>query len=621
MLFVFITLLLAILINAAINSSLVITTDRFGAKLIWLLPFMFLMIIPSVRFEKGISRIVSGISKSVSGISKSVSGISKREERKSKKVEKGAFRERFIVANTAIRRVRYFPKHSIWIFITTLVIISLVYQYDKIIVKPAQSIHLWRQCDCLSQAMNYSQDDNSFFEPSIHYLGGDGTGKAISDFPLIYYSVGKLWKIFGHHEYIYRALMLLLFFLGLLAVFRIFEDVLKDSVIAITASLFLFSSPVLVYYANNYLMDIPSFSFALIGLYFFYRYYKEGKMWQFIIFCLLLLVAGLVKISSLLSFIAITGLFVLELLKVRVHPERKVFQQSKIFFFIAFTAVFLIQFLWLFYVKRYNSTYNSGIFLTNVLPIWEMTKEQIDLMLHHVNVHIQVDYFRQETQIILVLMLMTVLALYKRANRTLLFLTIILSIGFVGFVLLFFQGLQSHDYFIINLFILVPFVLLGFLILLKSFSENILHSVIFKIVLIGFLIHNVTFAGKQLQNRYSDGGWENNYYVTNVHNFDSIESYLDSIGISIEDRVISISDPSPDITLYKMNRKGWSNYGLDADSTKIENRIAMGAKYLFVSDSLSYGEPGIQSFLGDLVGSYKNIDIYRLKNQEHLLDK
>ncbi len=513
----------------------------------------------------------------------------------------------------SIRNASYFPKYSLWILLTAFLIISFSYNYHNILLKPAQSIHLWRQCDCLSLAMNYYQDNNPFLEPSVHYLGRDGTGKTASDFPIIYFTVGKVWQLAGHHEYLFRAFVLLLFLLGLLAVFKVFEDTLEDSIVALGGALFLFTSPVLAYYANNYLMDIPSFSLALIGLYFFYRYYKEGKRWQFIIFCLFLLIAGLIKISSLLSFVAIGGLFLLESMNVKLRKEIRVFRHSKIFFLVLFASVFAIQFIWFHYAQLYNKEHNSGIFLIGILPIWDITREQINIVMDHINVHIRFDYFRRETQIVFVLMLMAILLFFKRANRTLLLLTLMLLIGFGAFVLLFFQALKDHDYYTINLFILVPFVLLGFFLLLKNWSEYIFHSIIFKIILLGFLVHNITFTGKRLQDRYGSVGWENNYYLTNLHNFDNIEPYLDSIGILKEDRVISISDPSINISLYKMNRKGWTNYGLNADSAKIMEKIEMDARYLFVSDTMSYEEPGIQSFLGDPVGKYENIDIYRLK--------
>jgi len=215
---------------------------------------------------------------------------------------------------TAIQKHGYFPKYSGWVFAFFLLIFSAIYNYQDILFKPPQSIHMWRQCDCLSVTLNYYQDKNPFFKPSFHNLGNDGTGKTVSDFPLIYYIVAQLWKLFGFHEFIYRLVVLLFFFSGLFALFRIFENVLKNSVLAIIGPLFLFTSPTLVYYANNFLMDIPAFSSALIGLYFFFKYTRTSSNRHFYLFAGFYALAGLLKISSLLSFVAIIGIFVLELI-------------------------------------------------------------------------------------------------------------------------------------------------------------------------------------------------------------------------------------------------------------------------------------------------------------------
>ena len=112
-----------------------------------------------------------------------------------------------------IQKNYYFPKYSKWIFTFSFLIFSIVYNYQDILFKSPQSIHLWRQCDCLSITMNYYQDNNPFFKPSIHNLGRDGTGKTVSDFPLIYFSVAELWKVFGYHEFIYRLVVVLFFFI------------------------------------------------------------------------------------------------------------------------------------------------------------------------------------------------------------------------------------------------------------------------------------------------------------------------------------------------------------------------------------------------------------------------
>ena len=244
----------------------------------------------------------------------------------------------------------FLPKYSKWIFIVLFIIMSIVYNYHNILFKSPQSIHRWRQCDCLSITMNYYQDNNPFLEPSVHYLGHEGTGKTVSDFPLIYYSVAQLWKVIGHQEFIYRLIVLLFFFFGLFALFRLFENELQDSILAITMSLLLFTSPTLVYYANNFLMDIPAFSLALIGLYFFFKFSQTSKNKYLYYSILAYTFAGLFKISSLLSFAAILCLFILELFNIKLKQDKKIFQNPLKQSFILL-GVILIQFVWYLYAR------------------------------------------------------------------------------------------------------------------------------------------------------------------------------------------------------------------------------------------------------------------------------
>ena len=510
-----------------------------------------------------------------------------------------------------IQKKYYFPKYSKWIFIFSFLIISIVYNYQEILFKSPQSLHQWRQCDCLSITMNYFQDNNAFLEPSVHHLGVDGTGKTVSDFPLIYFSVAQLWKIFGQHEYIFRLIVLLIFFLSLFAMFKIFENTLKDSVLAIIFPLLLFTSPTLVYYANNFLMDIPAFSLAIIGLYFFYKFYQSSKIKYLYLFAFLSAIAGLLKISSLMSFIAVWGLFLLEILNIKLNPDRKIFQHP-VKQIIPLIIVLIIPVIWYSYASYYNSNNNAGFFLIGYLPIWDLNISQINITLDAIHEHIKWDYFRKETQFVFLFMFIMILVFYKRVNKIMLFLTIFLSIGFLLFILLFFQALKDHDYYTINLFILIPIVLLSFLLLLKNRFKVIYTSVLFRIILIVFLIHNIDFAKRRIDNRYSHEGWPNKNWIENIQSFEEISPYLRSIGINNDDRVISLSDNSINISLYLMNQKGWTNYGISGDSIKIKEKINLGAKYLLIYNKEIYKEQYIQPFIENKIGEFRNVDIFAL---------
>lgn len=506
--------------------------------------------------------------------------------------------------------LNYFPKYSKWIFIFLFLSISLIYNYQTILFLPPQSIHTWRQCDCLSITKNYFEDNNTFFQPSVHNLGSDGSGKAVSDFPIIHYIVAQLWKIFGEHEFIYRLLILLIFYIGLFTLFKIFEDFFKDSVIAILFSLFIFTSPTIVYYANNYLMEIPSLSIAIIGFSFFLKFVNSQKNKYLYLFSILYAIAGLLKISSLLSFVAICSVYILEIFNY-TFSEKKIFQNPKVQS-IPLLLVFIIQMIWYLYANSYNQTHNSGFFLIGILPIWKLDFSQTSIVLSAISEQIKWNYFRKETIVLFALMFLFVLIFYKKVNRLILLITIEVTIGFFLFLLLFFQALEQHDYYVINLFIIIPLIAIIFLNLLKNRFYNIYSSVIFRIIILLFLIHNIDFARRRINSRYDVDGWQNKYYITQLQKYENMQPYLSTIGIENNDTIICLSDNSTNISLYKLNMKGWTNFNSLNDSIKIKAKIKMGAKYIFIENQDILNFESIQPFLKNKVGEIKNMSIYKL---------
>lgn len=80
-------------------------------------------------------------------------------------------------------------------------------------------------------------------------------------------------------------------------------------------------------------------------------------------------------------------------------------------------------------------------------------------------------------------------------------------------------------------------------------------------------------------------------------------------------RVISISDPSFNVSLFYVDRDGWTNYSkIDAEGMK--SFIRKGAKYLFVSDENVLKEDFIQPYITDEIGNFKGIHIYKLPPPE-----
>ena len=504
----------------------------------------------------------------------------------------------------------HFPRSSILVLLMGFIAMAWVYNYHNIMFELPQSVHQWRQADCLSLTSNYCHDQNPFLEPSMHFLGADGTGKTISEFPLFYYLVGKIWIITGEKIWIYRSIIALCFLAGLLAVFRLVENELKNSWAAIFTSLLLFTSPVLLYYSNNFLMNIPAFSFAAIGLYFFFQYKRQPRLFFFIAFCLSYLLAALLKASALLSFFAILILFFIQHINGRFLNISILRKKPSEYILIACTLILPV--FWYRYAIHYNQQHTGGIFLIGILPIWEMTVDKIQETFRYIGIHLRWDYFRPFTEIVLLIFLLLLVPLRKFIDKYLLLLILFTGMGSVAFLILFFGALQWHDYYIIDLYIFTPLLLLAFFQGLFRKFPRISSSIFTYLLLLIFLVHSADFARRRYKERYDINNYRNLHHRNVMKAFSEIEPLLQSLNIGPEAKVLSLSDHSINISLYLMHRKGWTHYGTGLKPEGIERRIEQGARYLFIADPRTKENPDLAPYLKNKIGTHRNIEIYDL---------
>ena len=86
--------------------------------------------------------------------------------------------------------------------------------HHAIIDLPPQSMHKWRQTDSASFAWNYYAESPNLLQPRFHNLYNEQ--KAASEFPILYWIVGMLYRLFQPHHAWFRGLQLLTVFSGLL---------------------------------------------------------------------------------------------------------------------------------------------------------------------------------------------------------------------------------------------------------------------------------------------------------------------------------------------------------------------------------------------------------------------
>jgi hypothetical protein len=525
-----------------------------------------------------------------------------------------------------IRLLRSGHKYPSIFFIIFLALISFFYTYHIIAFKRPQSVHKWRQSDCASIALNYYQGGMNFFKPETHNLTSDSgtSGKCCtSEIPILYYSAALLYKVFGYHDYIYRIFNTLIFFLGLFFLFRIMLYILKDAYWSIALTFIFFTSPVLVYYGNNFLSNSSALAFSIIGWYYFMRFLFEEKSKWFYISIIVFFFAAAFKVTALFSLIAITGIYFLELTGIIKFKEKERIFNQPVRFIISISAVFLIIGSWLVYAHNYNQEHDCSYFSTTIFPVWNLDKSGISKVLNNIKNFWIGQYFHKSVHLFMILCFLFIVACFRKNNQVFIFIILFIITEALAYFLLQFWTFADHDYYTIDIYILPVLIVISAFDVLKKNYTHIFDSVILKIIFFLFLVFNIYYAHTEINLRYQ--GWMNDY--PGNKDFYTITPYLRQSGISSCDTVISIPDGSH-FSLYLMNQKGWTEYtdekfgkGMriryNQDSAGIQSSINKGAGYLIINGiNELYTKPYLRSFCTNLTGHYNNILIFNLKDKE-----
>ncbi len=528
-------------------------------------------------------------------------------------------------------------------FLLLLIFVSWGFGYHKILHFRPSSIHQWRQADCLSFAINYYQEGMHFFKPAVHWIGNQGDGRTVSEFPIIYYTVAFLWKIFGYHESIFRMVDLLIVFSGLFSLYKLCSGLLEDKAWALMIPLYLFSSPIFAYYGFNFLADVPALCLALNGWYFFFRFYQTEKNRYLSISMGFFLIGGLIKITSLLSFVPLILVFLIEALNLFPFKNgRKIFNNTKRYL-IQFILVIAAIVSWYAYAIHYNKINNAGLFSTSILPIWKITAAQREVVLFRLYNELLPQFFNKAGFMFLTALLLGILISWKKINAFLFLITASVFVGVITYLILWYQVFTVHDYYLSNLLIIIPLVMITFFSLLKEEYPAIFKSVHVKVVFGVVLSISLYSCAMQMRVKYNIldrfelpkhtfmleksekelWDWYHWDYNNHFKALETITPYNRSLGIKREDKVISIPDQSINISLVLMDQKGFSEFGYGelVGETRIRTFIGMGAKYLIINDEALLKAPDIQPFLVNKLGQYKNVSVYDLKGIEGIVPK
>jgi hypothetical protein len=505
------------------------------------------------------------------------------------------------------------------LFLIVLLVMSYRFNYHKIINYRPQAIHSWRQADCASQALNYANRDFNFFKPQLHCLISDDytTGYCAEEFPIFYYAVGVLYKIFGESEFIYRFLVILVYFIGLFYLFKTFNLFVSNKYLSIVLALFSFISPVIIFYTNNFLLNVPALAFTYIGWYFFMLFYKEKKNKHFYISIIYFALASLLKLSEAMSLFVLMGLLVFERIPFIKFKNNKELIFNKFFKFLVLLLIpFFVVILWYVYANYYNNIHKQLYYLFQFNPIWSMDLASIKLVWLSITERWYIQYYNPVMYKVFLGCVISAIIFYKRVNKAFVTIFILYSIGSFCFAMLYFSNLKEHDYYTISFFIIPFFLLLIPFQIIESFLKNVKNDSIkiisYSVIICGMsllLVQNINYSHKKIIDRYN---WQ--YFPESTYrDLFYIKDYLKQLGIKPEDKFIAFPDASTCYTLYLIDQPGWTNFLICNDPKAVNNMIEKGAKYIITVGTEPFQHEGLKPFLTNQIGERGAVRIFNIK--------
>lgn len=508
------------------------------------------------------------------------------------------------------------PKNYRFFLLFIMTMLALFFgmgMQDYMSLRP-QGPHQWRQADCLSFTLNYTEQNNGILEPELHnQMGYNGeNGKSAGEFPIVYYFMGKVWKVTGQQEWLFRLVNLLLFLAALFALSLLLYKKTGSQTMALFFAGLIFTIPVLSYYAPNFLMNITALSLVLLGWFFAVSFYDDAKLWKGILAVLLFALAPLLKITAFISILALGGVLGLHLL----FPKLKLLKKLPLkVWLVAGLGLFLsisLAGLWYNYAREYNTTFGGWFTFNDMWPIWQadgaLLRETADFVAH---VWVR-EYFTPLGYLMLIFSIGVLIYYFKSIPAFFKAMLLFVFLGNFLYVMLWFKALRDHDYYVINLYAL-PF-LIWFVALWRIKQQIVKNSMtkMFGVLAMGIaLTASALYTNFHLYLRYN--GWMNDGGQNKHASFFDITPYLrNEIKLTREDKVITYPDPSYSITLYLANQKGWP-MPLEQNADFVAEKIKFGAKYILVNDSSFYTKEGLDQFHLTKIGQHKNVTILKIE--------
>ena len=502
-------------------------------------------------------------------------------------------------------------------FILLLLLSQCIYYgYQNILPLEPQSRHVWRQSDGASYAWNYATQSTNFFEPRMNNLALNGNGKVATEFPIIYYASGMIYRLIGVHPWIHRLINISILFFGLFSFYQMIDEIFHSKFWAIILPMFLFTTPLLVFYSNNFLPDVPAFALSIAASYYFFRYSQTKLRSTYRLSLYLFALAALIKLSYLLVFFSLIFLFILERNPIRKYRiltgDACLFHEKNSKHITSFALLTGAVLSWYIYASWYSTQTLIQHFFSVISSTPQDEQISFGQILRFVFAKIQEDFFILSINHfwILFLSLGILFGLGKNPKIFRICFSLLLA-GILLYLYLFRNNINGHDYYFTPLFLLLIPVYLYAAHLMESYAKDKKIKLYLQGFIVFILLLNIQNAKMEMQYCY----YGNQFHYQEKETFykEEFRNYLLEKGVKKDSKIISYPDPSMNNTLYLMRRRGWSSLGIARmDADFVTQLKTEGAEFLILNDTTYRQDSLLIPALGNRIGSFEGIDIYDL---------
>jgi 4-amino-4-deoxy-L-arabinose transferase-like glycosyltransferase len=461
-------------------------------------------------------------------------------------------------------------------------------------------IHFIRQTDSLSFVAQYFNNGFDFFDTRIFNLESTD-GKAVCEFPLIYYFTSLLYAVFGEKMYLLKFINLIITYIGIIYVYKLSFFLLKDFVYALLISLFLFTSTVFNYYSFNYLPDTAALGLALMGWYYYFKYARNHNKTTLFLMVLFFTLGGLLKVTYSINMLAILCYLLFAQIRKKEHFDKS--------FLLSTSIGLLLIILWNIYVIYYNASYHSNYFTTSSRPLWSLSANGIQTVWDYINNYWYSKYFAHSSFHVILAALLLQLVFVKKSAYRAIFTILILIMGSLAYFILFFAQFKDHDYYFIAFLPLVILILInGIFIVQKLFKKQWIH-LIFKLVIAIVVVSGINYSKNKLQGSYFI---ETDSFSETALKINKALPEIRSLNIPGDAKLIIAPDGSKNGGLLFMNRTGWPiDNEKNITLNSIENFEKLGADFLILAtEKEALLDIGKKS--GSLIYSGDELSIFKL---------